>query len=106
MDKKSSNLRKQRLQQARFAPVLLSLVVAALFSWLAFRVFTGIDCEFFGSKLALVVVPTCTALGNQAAAVIPFLIASASLFFAIQSYREYRHLTNRSKSAASSGPLN
>lgn len=54
--------------------------VAALFYWLSFRVFTETDCEFFGSKISLLIVPACMAFGNKGAAVFPFIIASASLF--------------------------
>lgn len=96
MDKKTSNRRKQRLQEKRLAPVLLFIAVAVLFYWLSFRIFTGTDCEFFGSKIALVIVPACAAFGNQGAAAFPFLIASTSLFMGILSLRAYRNLTRRS----------
>ena len=103
MDKRKSNLRKQRLQEKRVAPVFLFIAVAVIFYWLAFRVFTVTDCEFFGSKLALVIVPACAAFGNQGAAVFPFLIASASLFMGFLSLRQYGNLTRRSKERAESG---
>lgn len=103
MDKRTSNRRKQRLQEKRLAPFFLFIAVAVLFYWLAFRVFTGTDCEFFGSKLAFVIVPTCTAFGNQGAAAFPFLIASASLVMGFLSLRQYRNLTRRSKGRAASG---
>jgi hypothetical protein len=107
MDKRTSNRRKRRLQEKRLAPVFLFILVAALFYWLSFRVFTATDCEFFGSKIALVIVPACAAFGNQGVAVFPFLIASASLFMGIVSLRAYRNLTLRStrpaRKAAQSG---
>jgi putative effector of murein hydrolase LrgA (UPF0299 family) len=103
MDKRKSNLRKQRLQERRIAPAFLFITVTVLFYWLAFRVFTATDCEFFGSKLALLFVPACAAFGNQGAAAFPFLIASASLFMSFLSLRQYRNLTRRSKGRAASG---
>ena len=96
MDKRTSDLRKHRLQQKRVVPVFLFFAVATIFYGLSFLVATAQDCEFFGSKLAFVIVPACAALGNQAAAAIPFLIACASFFMAIQAYRQYRNLTRRS----------
>lgn len=95
MGKRTSNRRKQRLQEKRLAPVFLFIAVAVLFYWLSFRVFTATDCEFFGSKIALVIVPACAAFGHQGAAAFPFLIASASLFMGIVSLRAYRNLTRR-----------
>ena len=103
MDKRTSDWRKQRLKEKQLAPVFLFISVAVLFYWLSFRVFTATDCEFFGSKLALVIVPACAAFGNQGAAVFPFLIATASLFMGFQSLRQYRNLTRRSKGRAASG---
>lgn len=100
MDKKTSNLKKQRLQEKRLTPVFLFIAVAVMFYWLAFRVFTATDCEFFGSKLALIIVPACAAFGNQGAAAFPFLIASASLFMGVLSLRRSRNLTRRSKRRA------
>jgi hypothetical protein len=100
MDKRTSKLRKQRLQQKRVAPILLFLTVAILSYWLSFRVFTSIGCDFSGSKVALVIVPACLALGNKGAAAIPFLLACASFFMAIQSYRQLRNLTLHSSGTA------
>lgn len=97
MDKKTRNRRKQRLQEKRLASVLLFMAVAVLFYWLSFRIFTGTDCEFFGSKIALVIVPACAAFGNQGAATFPFLIASTSLFMGIVSLRAYSNITHRTK---------
>jgi hypothetical protein len=99
MDKRTSNRRKQRLQEKRIAPVFLFIAVAVLFYWLSFRIFTATDCKFIGSKLALVIVPACTAFGNQGAAVFPFLFASSSLFMGLLSLRQYRNLTRRKRRA-------
>jgi hypothetical protein len=103
MDKRKSKLRKQRLQEKRLAPAFLFIAVAVLFYSLAFRVFTAADCEFYGSKLALVIVPACTTFGNQGTAAFPFLIASASLLMVFLSLRKYRNLTSRAKGRAASG---
>lgn len=90
MDKKASDRRKQRLQEKQLALVFLFIAVAVFSYWLSFRIFTATDCEFFGSKLALVIVPACATFGNQGAAVFPFLIASVSLFTGFQLLRQYR----------------
>ena len=103
MDKRTSIRKKQLLREKRLGPVFLFVAVAALFYWLSFRVFTATDCEFFGSKIALVIVPACAAFGNQGAAVFSFLIASASLFMGFLSLRQYRNLTRRSKGRTASG---
>lgn len=103
MDKSTSNRKKNRLQEKRLGSVVLFIAVAVLFYWLSFRVFIATDCEFFGSKIALVLVPACVALGNKGAAVFPFLIASASLFMSSVSLRTHRNLTRRSKGRAASG---
>lgn len=92
MDTRTSNRKRLRLQQKRLGNVLLFLAVAILFYWLSFRVFTAQDCEFFGSKLALLVVPACALLGNHGAAAIAFTIASASLFLAVRLHINYRQL--------------
>ena len=103
MDKTTSELRKQRLQEKRIAPVFLFITVAILFYWLAFRVFTATNCDFFGSKLALVIAPACAAFGNQDAAAFPLLIASGLLFMGFLSLSQNRKLTRRSKGRAASG---
>jgi hypothetical protein len=97
MDKRTSDRKKQWLQEKRLAPVVLFIAVAILFYWVSFRVFSATDCEFFGSKFALVIVPACAAFGNQGAAVFPFLIASASLLMGFLSLRPYRNLIRRAK---------
>jgi len=71
-------------------PIFLFFSVAALFYWMAFRVFAAADCEFFGSKIALVIVPACAAFGNQAAAVFPLLMGSASLLIGFLSWKPDR----------------
>ena len=107
MDKRTSDRKKRRLKEKRLATIFLFIAFAVLFYWLSFRVFTATDCEFFGSKVALMVVPACAVFGNHGAATFPFLIASASLFMGFLSLRTYRNLTRRSKGRATSGaPLN
>lgn len=103
MDKRTSDRRKQRLKRKQLAPIFLFIAVTVVFYWLSFRVFTATDCEFFGSKIALIIVPACAAVGNQGAAALPFIIATASLVMAFLSLRQYRNLTRRSKGRAASG---
>jgi hypothetical protein len=102
MDKRTSKLRKQRIQLKRVAPILIFFTVAVLSYWLSFRVFTSLACDFYGSKVAFVIVPACVTLGNKAAAAIPFLLACTSLFMAIQLYRQHQNLTRRSKGSSES----
>jgi hypothetical protein len=96
MDKISSERRKRQFQEKRLTAVFLLVSFSALFYWLSFRVFTSTDCEFFGSKLALVIVPVCVAFGNQGAAAFPFIFATVSLIMALLSLRQHRKPTRRS----------
>jgi hypothetical protein len=93
MNKKKSNLRKRRLKERRLVSIFLFIAAAVLFFWLAFRIFTATDCKFFGSKLALVIVPACNAFGNQGAAAFLFLVAAASLVMLFLSLRQDRNPT-------------
>ena len=77
--------------------IFLFVGVAALGYWLSYRVFTADSCEFFGSKIALVVVPACMALGNTAAAALPFLLASLSLWLGIKGLLHHANITDRFK---------
>lgn len=95
MDKRTGDRKRLRIEQKRSGRVVLFLAVSVLFYWLSFRVFTALDCEFFGSKLALAVVPACALLGNHGAAAIPFAVASVSLFLAVRSQMYRRQFANR-----------
>ena len=77
--------------------VFLFVGVAVLGYWLSYRVFTADSCEFFGSKIALVVVPACIALGSRGAATLPFLLASLSLLLGIKGLLHHSNVTGRFK---------
>jgi hypothetical protein len=77
--------------------IFLFVGVAVLGYWLTYRVFTADSCEFFGSKIALVVVPACMALGNRGAATLPFLLASLSLLLGIKGLLHHANITGRFK---------
>lgn len=77
--------------------ISLFVGVAVLGYWLTYRVFTADSCEFFGSKIALVIVPACMALGNRGAATLPFLFASLSLLLAIKGLLHHANITGRFK---------
>jgi len=86
MAMQTGNRRTQRPRQKQVELALLFFAVAVVLYWLSVRIFMAQDCEFFGSKLALVIVPACAVLGNQAAAAIPFVVACALLLMAVLSY--------------------
>ncbi|WP_069037821.1 hypothetical protein [Methyloversatilis sp. RAC08] len=95
VDKRTGERRKSQIEQKRLGRLVLFLAVSVMFYWLSFRVFTALDCEFFGSKLALAVVPACAILGNHCAAAIPFALASVSLLLAVRSQMYQRPFGDR-----------
>jgi hypothetical protein len=100
MDKKKSIAEKQRKKQRNWHTTMLFIAACIIGYWLAYQIFTASDCEFFGSKLAYVIVPICTAMGNVVAAIIPFAFGSLSAWLAWQSIMNSRHLTLRSSGTA------
>lgn len=96
MDKKKSIAKKQREKQRKWHTTMLFIAGCIISYWLAYRIFTASDCEFFGSKLAYVIVPICTAMGNEVAAFIPFALGSLSAWLAWQSIMNSGNLTLRS----------
>ena len=72
-------------QQKRLAETFLFIGCAAIAFLLAYEIALSNRCDFTGSKLAVVIVPVCAAMGNLAASSIPFLFGCISLFFAFWS---------------------
>ena len=104
MDKRTSDRKKRRLHDKRVGLVLLYLAVAGLFSWLSIRLFNSMDCEFFGSKLALLIVPACEVLGNRGAAILPVTVACVAFVMAGRSYFALENLTGCSMRPPSAPP--
>jgi hypothetical protein len=72
-------------QQKRHAETLLFIGCATIAFWLAYEIASSSRCDFTGSKLAIIIVPVCAAMGNVAAATIPFLFGCISLLFTFWS---------------------
>ena len=97
MDKQTSDLKKRRLRERSLMTIFLFIGVAVLGYWLAYRMFTADSCEVFGSKVALVAVPACTAFGNRGAATLPFLLASLSLLWGVKELLRHANSSGRFK---------
>jgi len=85
MNTRTKEERFKIAQQKRRGEMLLFIGCAAIAFLLAYEIASSSRCDFTGSKLAVVIVPVCAAMGNVAAATIPFLFGCISLLFTFWS---------------------
>ena len=96
MDKKKNEAKKSRERQRRLGSTLLFFVASIGMFWWAYALFTASNCEFSGVKLALVIFPICTVIGNEAAAIIPFSFGCLSAWLVWKLIMGNGNLTLRS----------